>query len=220
MRSSQARRVRSPRSSVVHPIHRSAAALVALVIATALLLAGPGTPSATAHAQLLSSSPADHERLDAAPGSITLRFNEELLDLGAAVSVVDAAGTEWTAGRLEVAGDQATAPLRPGMPEARYELRWQVVSADGHPISGIVPFAVGDAPLDVPFTAGDDADASSSGGAAATTGELPDAVHLVLLALGGAAVGLGALWLVTRLRRRASAPATEAGATPSGTTTD
>lgn len=116
----------------------SAAAIVAL------LVLAPAT-AASAHDELVSSSPAAGEQLSTAPESITLAFSAEVLTMGAAIMVVDADGTDWVASEPVVDYGEVTATLESGMPDAGYEVRWRVVSSDGHPISGVIPFTVGDA---------------------------------------------------------------------------
>lgn len=217
---------RRARRALVARVATCARTVAATLFAVAVLVGLPlGGHPASAHAQLLSSSPAHSDRLESAPAAIELHFNEDLLDIGSAVSVVDSSGAEWAATQLEIDGPRATAELTPGMPDDRYELRWQVVSADGHPISGIIPFTIGDASLDAAAggaagAAGEGAassgtaDSGSSSGAgsgseatapdAAGTqaGALPAALRTVLIGLAGAAVGGGTLWLITAIRRR------------------
>ncbi len=89
-----------------------------------------------------------------------MTFSGELLVLdesltGAVVLVVDASGKDWVSGDATVAGRPVTAALEPGMPTAGYQVRWQVVSEDGHPIAGVIPFTIGDAePLQSPTSGG------------------------------------------------------------------
>lgn len=113
-----------------------------LALAGALVLASV-TP-AMAHDELISSDPADGENLVAAPETVTLEFSAEVLTVGAAVVVTDPAGTDWVRADPQVDGSVVIAALSPDMPNDAYELRWRVVSSDGHPISGIVLFTVGD----------------------------------------------------------------------------
>lgn len=105
---------------------------------------------ASAHDALVHSTPQADERLTAAPENIVLTFSGELLTLGdsttgAVVLVLDENGHDWAGDDVEVAGNTVTVGVDPGMPDAGYQVRWQVVSEDGHPISGIVPFTIGDA---------------------------------------------------------------------------
>ncbi|WP_233486829.1 copper resistance CopC family protein [Zhihengliuella sp. ISTPL4] len=193
------------------PVRRFAAGAVLAAVAI-LATAAP----ATAHDQLLESSPAEGERLDAPPGSVTMTFSGELLVLdestaGAVVLVVDADGEDWATGDVEVRGRNVTAALTPDMPEGGYQVRWQVVSEDGHPIAGVIPFAIGDAaPLE------------STGSAEATASAVPDAPTASdqnadgtggptrILLVGGAGAALAvvvfAVLLVLRRRRAAAVP--------------
>ncbi|MFJ6531296.1 copper resistance protein CopC [Microbacterium sp. NPDC091662] len=197
------------------PVRRIAAGLALATVAT-LAIATP----ASAHDQLISSTPAADEQLAAAPESITMTFSGELLVLdesltGAVVLVVDASGKDWVSGDVTVAGRTVTAPLEPGMPTAGYQVRWQVVSEDGHPIAGVVPFTVGDAePMAAP-SSGDAVEPSP------TSAEQPDqtaadsggTVRVLLIGAGGAAVAVLVLVLIRFLRRprTAAAPLEDGG---------
>jgi len=190
------------------PVRRIAAGLVLATVATFAI----ATP-ASAHDQLISSTPAADERLATPPESITMTFSGELLVLdasltGAVVLVVDASGEDWVAGEVTVDGRTVTAPLAPGMPVAGYQVRWQVVSEDGHPIAGVIPFTVGDA---------DPMEAATTGGgvdAPPEPSEQPDqnagsggTVRVLLIGAGGAAVAVLTLVLVRFLRRPRTAAA-------------
>ncbi|MEX5710058.1 copper resistance CopC family protein [Parafrankia sp. FMc6] len=100
---------------------------------------------ASAHSQLLGSDPADNAHLETAPSVVTLRFSAGVLTIGTAVVVADAAGTSWTEGAPSVSGQTVSTRLRGSPPDGAYQLRWRVVSADGHPISGVTRFTVGTA---------------------------------------------------------------------------
>ena len=197
------------------PVRRFAAGAVLAAVAI-LATAAP----ATAHDQLIESSPADGERLDAAPVSVTMTFSGELLVLdestaGAVVLVVDAEGEDWATGEVEVRGRNVTAALLPDMPDGGYQVRWQVVSEDGHPIAGVIPFAIGDAvPLEstgnpeATTSAPDDSSTASDQNADETGG--PVRVLLVGGAGAALAVVVFAVLLILR-RRRAAAVAPESG---------
>ena len=116
------------------------------VLAAALAFFATST-AASAHDSLISSSPEEGQRLEAAPAEDSLRFTADVLPIGAAVIVSDAADRDWVSGEVVLVGDTVTAPLEACMPDAGYELRWRVVSSDGHPISGLIPFTVGDGEL-------------------------------------------------------------------------
>lgn len=196
------------------PVRRIAVGLALATVAT-LAIATP----ASAHDQLISSSPAADERLASAPESITMTFSGELLVLdesltGAVVLVVDDSGRDWVSGDVTVAGRTVTAALAPGMPTAGYQVRWQVVSEDGHPIAGVVPFTIGDAePMQAPTSGG-----STEG--PSTSAEQPDQTaadsggitRVLLIGAGGAALAVLVFVAIRFLRRpRTAAAPPEAG---------
>src|SRR5699024_9493149 len=95
------------------------------------------------HATLLSSTPSDGDQLDTAPSEVVLEFSEP-------VGLVDGGTTLHSdeAGPLELApeatGSVVTVPLN-SLEDGAYIVQWRVISADSHPVSGTVSFAVGDA---------------------------------------------------------------------------
>ncbi|PRA83501.1 copper resistance CopC family protein [Microbacterium sp. MYb66] len=196
------------------PVRRIAAGLALATVATFAI----ATP-ASAHDQLISSTPAADERLTTPPESITMTFSGELLVLdesstGAVVLVVDSSGKDWVAGDVTVAGRTVTAALAPGMPSAGYQVRWQVVSEDGHPIAGVVPFTVGDAePMATAATnGGADASSTSTEQSDQTVSEIGGTLRVLLIGAGGAAIAVLVLVLVRFLRRpRTTAAPPEAG---------
>lgn len=119
---------------------RTVAALVAMLAC----LTAFSVTSASAHDTLVGSSPGDRDRLDDPPREIVLEFDATPMEVGAAIMVVDADGTDHRVGDPTVAAGQVRIELDRDLPEGGYEIRWRVVSSDGHPISGVVAFAVGD----------------------------------------------------------------------------
>ena len=166
---------------------------------------------ASAHDQLVSSTPGDGERLASSPSSVTMTFSGELLVLdsdltGAVVLVVDDSGTDWVTGAVAVTGNTVTAELDPAMPEAGYQVRWQVVSEDGHPISGVIPFTIGDAAPMATASVGAPSDAETTAEVSAPAAdqiadESGGAIRVLLVGLGGAAIAVLAFALLRHLRR-------------------
>ena len=116
-----------------------------LALAAAIGWAAP----AAAHTALVSSSPAAGATVEA-PASVSLTFNEALLDIGAQIVVLDAEGGNHASGDVYFPDPSTVrvdvAPLGPGS----YTAEWRVVSADGHPIEGSLPFTVVAAPSPTP----------------------------------------------------------------------
>ncbi|MEV4954010.1 copper resistance CopC family protein [Paenarthrobacter nitroguajacolicus] len=100
-------------------------------------------PAASAHDELVSSNPRTNERFSSAPSSVALRFSAPLLKIGNEIRVVDAASTNWVRGEAVLARETLTQPLSPDLPPGEYQVRWRVVSSDGHAINGSYSFLVG-----------------------------------------------------------------------------
>ncbi|SMH29929.1 Copper-binding protein CopC (methionine-rich) [Rathayibacter oskolensis] len=99
---------------------------------------------ASAHNYLVSSTPAADATVTEQPGALTLVTNDDLLVLGtdgsaAALRVVGPDGLFYGDGCVSVVGPEATMPLELGA-AGSYEVTWQVVSTDGHPVSGQYAF--------------------------------------------------------------------------------
>lgn len=119
----------------VFPILQRIVPVILSIVALMLL----DVPSAWAHAQLLSSHPAEDQLLDAAPSRVELVFNEPVTPL-----VLKLFHPDGRAEELQGAGGTATVVvLLPPLSHGTTALSWRVVSADGHPIGGSLLFSVG-----------------------------------------------------------------------------
>jgi methionine-rich copper-binding protein CopC len=120
---------------------------VALLVGVAVLAAAPAAQAHTAaqaHNYLIASSPAEGETLTTLPETFFVTTNEDLLALGGstagfAFQIVDTAGTHYETGCVTVEGPTVSTVPRLGDP-GDYTVRWQVVSADGHTVSGEIDF--------------------------------------------------------------------------------
>lgn len=143
-------------------MRRRAPGALLLLLALLGLWSGAGVataPPAAAHAELVSTDPAEGARLPDAPDRVTLTFTEGV-SLGAGYArVLDASGERVDAGDATVEGDTVVVPLRADLPDDGYLVTYRVVSADSHPISGAFSFAVGDGEL---VAAGATADADDT----------------------------------------------------------
>lgn len=138
---------------------RLRATLTALVLGlAALIVCVPATP-ANAHDVLLESSIVEGSELDVAPSEWTLRFNNEVLNVGSEAALVGPDGATITLGQPAFDRDRVTFTV-PALAKGDYTANWRVVSSDGHPISGSIPFTV---------TVGE----SSATSAATTAGSTP-----------------------------------------------
>ena len=106
-----------------------------------LVLAFPST--AWAHATLLQTSPAVGQRLEVAPRTITLRFDQSVRVLANGIQVFDAKGTLVSGAPHVSAGDQRVveAPLTRTL-RGGYTVRWATISNDSHVGRGVFTFGV------------------------------------------------------------------------------
>jgi methionine-rich copper-binding protein CopC len=161
------------------------ASLLALGLAAVVLSAGAvvlvTAAPAWAHIGIVASTPEDGETLTALPEAFSVTANETLLDLGGQgvfqLQIRDAAGGYYGDGCVSIV--DATMSAEPVLgASGDYEMLWQVVSADGHPVSGEIPFTW-EAPADfeaaTPHDAvpvcGDDPDAAPTPAPLAPTQE-------------------------------------------------
>ncbi|MEV4571687.1 copper resistance CopC family protein [Nonomuraea jabiensis] len=114
------------------------AALAATAAALLVLVFGMAAP-ALAHDALKSSSPAkdaevkslDEVRLEFTAG-VRLPF----------VIVRGPGGAELQSGKPQVDGKVVTQAVKEPVPDGKYTIAYRVVSSDGHPIEGEIPFKV------------------------------------------------------------------------------
>ena len=127
-------------------------ALAGLVVVMTFGAAGP----ASAHAGLVDTQPESGAVVDVAPRDLRLNFNEPVAPVSTAFTLYNSAGrytaSDGAEGKVAVTSvdTTVTAQLPPSLPDGSYLLSWRVVSADSHPISGVVAFAVGAASSTAP----------------------------------------------------------------------
>lgn len=182
----------------------------AVGVAAAVVVVLTSVAPAFAHDELSSSTPAAGARLEAPPASVSLEFSADVMNVGALIVVADASGKDWVAGDPVVQLTTVTVPVSAGMPEGAYEIRWRVVSSDGHPVAGTIPFTVGDAaPLARPSATAGGAAVSDPGEGVAQTQESGQnaqddggALRVVLVGAAGAAIAAALFVVIILLRRR------------------
>ena len=120
---------------------RIAAALSFVVTLVCLMLVG--APTASAHTELVSASPAPGKRVVAAGSlSVVLTFTDAIDPAFANLVLVDSAGNVAATEPSRVDGVTVTL-VTSGVPEpGDYVVRFRVVSADGHPVDGETGFRV------------------------------------------------------------------------------
>jgi methionine-rich copper-binding protein CopC len=97
---------------------------------------------AAAHSLLLESSPAANTTVDEVPTALRLRFNNRIEKRLSRVRLVDVRGQSRDLPVAEDGGaDQLTASV-PAVTAGRYRVEWQVLSTDGHVVTGRFSFTV------------------------------------------------------------------------------
>jgi methionine-rich copper-binding protein CopC len=136
-------------------MHRSLTAIVAL---TALALTAVTVPAvALAHAEFVSSTPADGERLDAPPAEIVVTFEGELQPDGSSFVVTGPSGDVGSGSvDLQVAERNVLRGEMSSGAAGVYTVKWTIVAEDGDQQTGDFMFAIGEAIPEtaIPGTAG------------------------------------------------------------------
>jgi methionine-rich copper-binding protein CopC len=161
------------------------------VLAALVALAAPS--AVAAHAELVSSTPASGDVLDAPPAEVVLVFDDELDPAASGFTVTDADGGGVGSGEVDL--DVAERNELRGTVDigglGSHTVRWSVTGADGHGVEGTFDF-------EVRATDGDDEVDAQPDTAMAPPGEpnLLVIVGLVLVVVAAVLVGI-------RLRRAA-----------------
>ncbi|MGH8961398.1 MAG: copper resistance CopC/CopD family protein [Jatrophihabitantaceae bacterium] len=107
--------------------------------------------SASAHASVVQSDPADGSRLKSVPQSVSITFDEPVTigSLGY-LKVTDQSGRRVDTGAAFHPGGDASKvanKLRSGLGDGTYTESFRIISADSHPVAGVVRFVVGNGVL-------------------------------------------------------------------------
>lgn len=125
-------------------MNKIAKALAAIAVAFSAVIP---SQAAFAHAELETSNPEANSVIGAAPEVVSLTFAEQLMVIEGEteanqVQVVDSAKMRVDNGDFQVTGNVLTVSLKPGLGDDNYLVTYRVVSADGHPIEGVLEFEV------------------------------------------------------------------------------
>ncbi|MEC3981492.1 copper resistance CopC/CopD family protein [Amycolatopsis sp. H20-H5] len=112
----------------------------------AVLTAAP----ASAHAEILTSTPVDGSRLTTMPALVTLRLSENVGIQQGSLQILDQRGERVDDDHVVQPGAEAEVigiRVRPGLGDGSYRVNYAFVSADSHPVHGGFAFVVGTGPL-------------------------------------------------------------------------
>lgn len=115
-----------------------------ILAVTAALTALLGVPAAaSAHDELVSSTPANGATVRVLPRVVVLVFAEPPVAGYTKAHIAGPAGQDLSAGAPVTAGSRVSLGVRPSSARGSYVIRWSLLSDDGHPVSGLVRFTVG-----------------------------------------------------------------------------
>ena len=117
-------------------------AVCALAVTGALAAVVTSADPASAHASLVTATPADGATLTSAPSQVVLRFDDPISTSFATLVVTGPDGHDVTTGRPSVSGSTLTGNLEGALPPGAYRTAFRVVSDDGHPVTGQLRFTL------------------------------------------------------------------------------
>lgn len=101
----------------------------------------------SAHAYIKKSTPLENETVKKAPSEVTIKFDESIQPAFHSIQVFDSNGSrvDQKNGRIDPKQPSILkSELKKNLPNGSYRIKWKVVSSDGHPVEGVIPFQIGD----------------------------------------------------------------------------
>jgi methionine-rich copper-binding protein CopC len=123
---------------MTHPARRLRACLLVLGVIASLAL----PLSASAHSELVSSSPADGDAVTASPSEIVLTFSAALDPKKSSIVLKDASGSKLATTGVDPAKNTVMRMTPPALAPGEYEIDWTSVATDGDLLRGKVTFTV------------------------------------------------------------------------------
>ncbi|MEC0091610.1 copper resistance CopC/CopD family protein [Paenibacillus macquariensis] len=99
-----------------------------------------------AHAYLQQSTPSANETVLGSPSKITLQFNESIQPAFHSIQVTNSSGERVDLDDSHIADNQPKTlegSVQPNLPDGLYIIGWKIISGDGHPLEGNIPFQIG-----------------------------------------------------------------------------
>lgn len=116
-------------------LHKLVRRAFVAIMALMLMMFGSAT-AALAHDAVTGTSPSDGATVQSLPEKIEISMSNTPAVIGSEVQVLDASGTNWATGGVDVLDKVATQHVSPGAPAGDYTVKWRLVSSDSHPIEG------------------------------------------------------------------------------------
>jgi methionine-rich copper-binding protein CopC len=116
-----------------------------LLLALSIPLIVTSALPANAHTSLELSNPSDGQSIEFMPAGLSASFDEDLIEIeGEVVNTLELQsvdGTKYALSSPAIAGPVVSATVRDGeYPAGNYLVKYRVVSADGHPVTGEIRF--------------------------------------------------------------------------------
>ena len=189
------------------------------VLSVATVPLSPVAP-ATAHTNLAGSVPAAGATIEPGTAEVVLSFSAPVREGLSIVLVTGADGADLARGAAQVRGDDVAQPVAAPLPPGAGTVSYRVVAADGHPITGTLPFVVAaelanpvpaaptdPAPTDLAPTSPASTDPASTDSAPTEPVQVAEPAEggraaLTAGVVGAGVVGAGLIGLLLRTRRR------------------
>lgn len=100
----------------------------------------------SAHAYIKQSMPLENEILEKPPKEVTIQFDESIQPAFHSIKVFDSEGNRVDKENGQIDPKQPSvlkSGLKKNLSEGTYRIKWKVVSSDGHPVEGVIPFQIG-----------------------------------------------------------------------------
>ncbi|MEZ7127013.1 copper resistance protein CopC [Nonomuraea sp. AD125B] len=154
--------------------------------------------AAQAHNVLVGSDPRDGATLTAAPGRVTLVFDQAVRQGYAQIGVTGADGSSWADGDAVVAAERVSVKLKALPGGGAYVVGYRILSADGHPVTGKLTFTVASAGPAAPAPAKATPDAAATSEAVAAS-DAAGASGAAAEAAANGGAGMAVVWIVGAL---------------------
>jgi methionine-rich copper-binding protein CopC len=117
---------------------------IRLIILFSIFVLGFSPQGASAHAQLTTSLPAQNQIVKTLPKLIWIEFDGDLMTFGDKnpneIKVLNAKLKRVDLGGTIVGGARLSTKLKSGLLPGKYQVRYRIVSEDGHPVEGNFSF--------------------------------------------------------------------------------
>ena len=122
-------------------IRKISTGIIFLIMVSILLV----PTKAMAHSYLVKSNPSQNEVLSETPQTISLQFSEAIQSSFHTINLVNSKGEKIKLEKTNVSKKNPSileAQLDSDLEKSTYTVQWKVLSADGHSISGTIPFSI------------------------------------------------------------------------------